>query len=79
MLSRLSPGINRSIRSNSASAARVRAAAVGSGRGRRGVEGAGGAFVALDALNLAGSEEFTSTDCPEARMAGGNNNNNRLR
>jgi hypothetical protein len=37
------------------------------------------AFIALDALDLVTPDEFPNTDCPEARMAGGNNNNNKLR
>ncbi|HEX4196309.1 MAG TPA: hypothetical protein VHZ26_02615 [Caulobacteraceae bacterium] len=35
-----------------------------------------GAFIAFDALELVSLEDLTSTDCPEARMAGGNHNNN---
>ena len=32
-------------------------------------------YIELDALDLVTPEESASTDCPEARMAGGNNNN----
>jgi hypothetical protein len=37
---------------------------------------AGAALTALGALDLVRAEPFTNTDCPEARMAGGNHNNN---
>jgi uncharacterized protein YodC (DUF2158 family) len=41
------------------------------------------AFIARGALVSVSSEAFTSTECPEVRMAGGNhhhhNNNNKLR
>jgi hypothetical protein len=85
--------IGRSIRPDNASAARVRAAPVEAGDGMRlksggavmtaeRVDQGGRAFIALDALDLVTAEAFTSTECPEARMAGGNHhhhNNNKLR
>jgi hypothetical protein len=104
MFSRHSPG--QSTHSDSASAARVRAAPVGWlwRLARRGEPGrldavrfnSGGAvmttdrvsrsrhpmrfagcatdeaFIGLDALDLVSPEQLTHTDCPEARMAGGN-------
>jgi hypothetical protein len=109
MFSRHSLG--QSTPSDSASAARVRAAAVGLvwRRARRGERGrldavrfnsggavmtagrvdhrsfrpallaeptTNGAFTALDVLDLVRAAQPTRTDCPEARMAGGNNNSN---
>jgi hypothetical protein len=63
-------GHHRSIRSNSASAA-------------RGSTTPHTAFIALDARALIDAEESANTDCPEARMAGenpkNNNKNNKLR
>jgi hypothetical protein len=55
----------------------------GSRRPMRPVECGEAAFIEFDALDLLSAEAFTSTDCPEARMAGGNHhhhhNNNQVR
>ena len=97
--------IGRSTRSDSASAARARAAPVvpmamggEAWKARAGdllrlksggavmtaarVNSGARAFIARGALDLTSSRVFTSTECPDVRMAGGNhhhNNNNNLR